>query len=68
MNYKTQIIDRLRSEIRREAQYKPAPLPSGDKIILENEKLINELKDTFRRISESNLSDGVQKQGKGLLI
>lgn len=46
MNYKTQIIDRLRSEIRREAQYKPAPLPSGDKIILENEKLINELKGT----------------------
>ncbi len=46
MNYKTQIIDRLRSEIRRETQYKPAPLPSGDKIILENEKLINELKGT----------------------
>lgn len=35
---------------------------------MKNEKLINELKDTFRRISESNLSDGVQKQGKGLLI
>lgn len=46
MNYKTQIIDRIRSEIRRETQYKPAPLPSGDKIILENEKLINELKGT----------------------
>lgn len=43
MNYKTQIIDRLRSEIRREAQY-------------------------IRRISESNLSDGVQRRGKGLLI
>lgn len=68
MNYKNQIIDRLGSEIRRETQYKPIPLPSDDKIILENERLINELKDTFRRISESNLSDGVQKQGKGFLI
>lgn len=68
MNYETQIIDWIISEIRRETQYKPAPLPSGAKIILENEELINELKDTFRRISESNLSDGGQKQGKGLLI
>lgn len=46
MNYKALIISRLRKEIRRESQHKPAPLPSGDKIILANEKLIDELKDT----------------------
>lgn len=44
MNYKALIISRLRREIRREAQYKPAPLPSGDKIILANEKLNSRIK------------------------
>lgn len=50
MKYKNEIIDRLRKEIRRESGYKPAPLPTSDKIISENEKLIQELK---------NVSDGL---------